>query len=425
MLLLSLAAVPLFIPPAHAMGSLFINPPSQPVALAGTPVTYQVKVANFDPFNAWDIMVGNSTSSLSPLSISIAGNLLKANYSATVQELINCVNGTGTGCTIDDGPGVVHSAAVMYGAPPQTGPSSGLLFTISYTATGGPGTTLHIFNDVIPNGTPNPVPHTTSDGTYGKPKPDVFTTFKPTSLNLIAGRTGTSNFTFASLNFTGDVNLAEDITPPGANGVTVSFSSTPVRLVAGQKISTLLTVSTTTTTPAMGYQVRVNATVGTILHTFFVSVFVSPPRPDMFITSLSVSPSSVTVGQSVRVTLTVLNNGTISGDYQLQVLWGNFVVSRPNGTLPMNDPQQLNVPWDTSRFPAGTFAVTATVVTVSGQTTRQFTGPALTLSPAPSQPASVDPLLVGGVAGVIFLIVLFAFFRRKKPEEKKTKRVTR
>ncbi len=144
----------------------------------------------------------------------------------------------------------------------------------------------------------------------------------------------------------------------------------------------------------------------------------------MFITSLSISPtSSVTVGQPISVTVTVLNNGTINGDYQLQVLWDNLVVSRPNGTLPLNNPQQLNIPWDTSRFPAGTFAVTATVLTVSGQTTRQFTGPTLTLS-APPQPASVDPLLVGGVAAIIFLMVLFAFFRRKKPEEKKTKRVT-
>ncbi len=437
MLLLGLAAVPLFIPPAHAIGTLYVDPPSQPVAAAKSTVTYQVKVANLDPFNGWDISVWvNGTSSLNPLSVSIAGNLM-ASF-GTVNELVNCVNGgvgiptgqpgnircgpTMSGTNVNDGPGIVHSSAVLLGSPPQTGSLSGLIFTITYNATGGPGTALHIFNDVIANGTPNPVPHTTTDGTYGSPKPDFFTTFKPTTLTIIAGRTSAVNFAFASLAFTGSVNLNATAAPAG---LSVSFSNPSVKLAAWGTNSSMLIVSTGTGTPSNRYVVNVNASTGSVSHVLFVPVSVSPPRPDMYVTSLSVSPTgSVTVGQAVSVTVTVLNNGTVNGDYQLQVLWGNFVVSRPNGTLPMNDPQQLNIPWDTSRFPAGTFAVTATVVTVSGQTTRQFTGPALTLS-APPQPASVDPLLVGGVAAIIFLIVLFAFFRRKKPEEKKTKRVTR
>jgi len=91
---------------------LYVNPAGQGPFAAGTTVTYQVKVSQMDPFNAWDIMVMTDPLAINPVSLSITPNLLTANYSLTTLELTNCVNGSGSGCNAaaGDGPGVVHSA---------------------------------------------------------------------------------------------------------------------------------------------------------------------------------------------------------------------------------------------------------------------------------------------------------------------------
>jgi hypothetical protein len=106
---------------------------------------------------------------ISPQSLTITPNLLAANFSTAVFELINCINGAGTGCTTSDGPGIVHSAVTAFGPPPQTTSSSGTLFTITYKVIGGINLAqIHPFNDIIVNGaTGAPVDHTTLNGQYG------------------------------------------------------------------------------------------------------------------------------------------------------------------------------------------------------------------------------------------------------------------
>ncbi len=73
-------------------------------------------------------------SALNPIKIDISGNVLTANYSLSVKEVINCVNGSGQGCSAIDNPGVVHTGVNAVGTPPAGLLISGLLFTITYTA---------------------------------------------------------------------------------------------------------------------------------------------------------------------------------------------------------------------------------------------------------------------------------------------------
>src|SRR6266571_139135 len=99
----------------HAAGLVYVDRPTTAVGSASTVVTVRVQVAGVDPFNGWDIQVESNQSVISPISLSITGNGLEANYSENVLELVSCINGvnyTTSHCDSSDGPGIVHSEAV-------------------------------------------------------------------------------------------------------------------------------------------------------------------------------------------------------------------------------------------------------------------------------------------------------------------------
>src|SRR5712691_2993126 len=149
-------------------GTLYVLPAHTGTMAIGSTFSVKIQVADIDPFNAWDISVQSDPTVLSPQSLTITGNLLAINFTTTVFELINCINGAGTGCIATDGAGIAHSAVTGFGPPPQTTTSSGLLFTITYKVIGTGSSPIHIFNDVIANGaTGAAVPHFTMDGSYG------------------------------------------------------------------------------------------------------------------------------------------------------------------------------------------------------------------------------------------------------------------
>ncbi len=159
-----LFAVPSAVPPAHSAGILYVSPAGQGPFPVNTMVTYQVKVASMDSFNLWDVSVETNLSVLNPLSLTIAGNLFQANFSSSVIEVANCINGVGAGCTINDGPGIVHSEAVSS----ALASGSGLLFTITYqvVASGYSFVTVLPGLEFIVNKGAS-VAHSTSNGVYG------------------------------------------------------------------------------------------------------------------------------------------------------------------------------------------------------------------------------------------------------------------
>src|SRR5712692_3151998 len=174
-------------------GTLYVLPAHTDTMAVGSTFNIKIQVANIDPFNAWDISVMSDPTLFSPQSLSITGNLLAINFSTTVFELINCINGAGTGCIATDGAGIAHSAVTGFGPPPQTTTSSGLLFTITYKVIGAGSSPIHIFSDVIANGaTGAAVPHFTIDGVYNPDLPPV-ASFTVTGNNTVTGSTVSFN----------------------------------------------------------------------------------------------------------------------------------------------------------------------------------------------------------------------------------------
>src|SRR5712692_6510493 len=169
LVLIAALSVSLAVQSAHAQqGTLYVLPAHTGTLPVNTLFSVKIQVANIDPFNAWDISVQSDPTIISPQSLSITGNLLAINFSTTAFELIHCNNGIGTGCIATDGAGIAHSAVTAFGPPPQTTPSSGLLFAITYKVIGAGHSAIHIFSDIIANGaTGAAVPHFTVDGDYG------------------------------------------------------------------------------------------------------------------------------------------------------------------------------------------------------------------------------------------------------------------
>ncbi len=281
--------------PANAAGLLYINPPQQGPFASGTTVTYQVKVANIDPFNGWDISVSTDPTAVNPSSFTITSNLLAANFSQTVLELIHCVNGSGSGCTLTDGPGVVHSSVVVLGPPPQTGPSSGVLFTITYTAGTGTFSSVHIFNDVISNGTPTPVAHTTQDGVYGNRPPTASFTATPTS--------GNSPVTVA---FDGSASSDSDLFDRVVEWDWTFGDGTPVQVTTVPTTSHTYNPPATTTFTA-SLVVKDTHGASSIPATQMITVTVPLLQTT---TTVACTPSTVNIGQPASCTVTVADSSS-------------------------------------------------------------------------------------------------------------------
>src|SRR6266704_2800788 len=90
-LLLTFLSASLPLARAANLNLLYISPNQQGPVPAGSTITYQVKVSQMDPFNAWDVQVKTDPTVLNPISLTITPNALTGNYSIILLELSNCV----------------------------------------------------------------------------------------------------------------------------------------------------------------------------------------------------------------------------------------------------------------------------------------------------------------------------------------------
>src|SRR5713101_2502293 len=114
--------------------TLSIQPASQPLATAGSAVTYDVNVTNIVSMSGIDIYVKTDPTILNPTAI-ILGTFIPSPFEAT-----HCINNVGTSCDAHDGPGIVHEAYASLTGGSAAG--NGTLFTITYTAVAGPGASV-------------------------------------------------------------------------------------------------------------------------------------------------------------------------------------------------------------------------------------------------------------------------------------------
>src|SRR5207245_5813762 len=407
-------------PLAHAAGTLFFSPASQGPFAMGTMITYQVNVTGMDAFNAWDVSVETDPSVLNPVSISVAGDIL-----GSVFQVANCINGSGTGCSITDGAGVAHSSAAS-GTGIAVG-GNGLLFTITYQVAGSGFSYLTIPSglDILAN-SGSTVSHTTAEGVYGI-APIIS---KPAFLNIKVGSFGNSTITVNSINgFAGKVNVTAVVSPILSNGPSALLTnSTPftgpkvsVVLLAGGAIDVSLNVTTTTATPLQTFTINVTETGGILQQSFFVPANVVDFSITASITSLSFVPGSfgtstiglnslngfegnVTLGVALSPLLTngtvaTLTNSSLTGTSVIVALagGGNAVTGTLTVTTTASTPLQAYTINVTAISGILQHFLVVTVNTVDFSITAS--NPSLSFAPGASVVSSVTVGSVFGFAG--------------------------
>jgi hypothetical protein len=409
--------------PVHAAGLLYVSPSSAPTATTGSSLTVQVQVANVDPFTGWDVEVRVDQSVLNPTGVSIDGNLLASNFGATMLLVADCVNGQGTGCGGEDGPGIIHSAAAALGSrsvPP--GPASGLLFTMTFTVlNGGSGVSLiEVIRQVIVNGvTDSLIDVSVADGVYGSAQ-DFGVELSPLFGSVSQGNETVVNATVLSFNgFTGEVNLTAD------SVLSAYAAPTSVFLPPDGSVTAQMFASTTLCDTPSAYSLSMVATSGNLTHNVMAFPNVVPNtsgNPDFclirFETSLSLNAGSSgnmsfllrsenqfngTVSMSIGLIPTLANSPTVS-------LQSNAVSMYPGGF----GAGQINISTST-KTPIGdyTIIVNATADGLSHFLTEGLTilppGPAITMS-ASSTTIAVAP--GSNATDVITVKSLFGFDAR-------------
>ena len=293
---------------------LLVSPAIQPAQPPGSTISYKIRVADFQPFTGWNIMVKTNQSVITPQTISVLGNLFQTNFTTTLIEDSNCVNGTGIGCGPNDGPGIAHSSAAISGLAPTNTTMAGLLFTITYKVIGGNYSPVTIFNDQIDGASPNFLPHTATSGVYGRPPPDFDLSTFPVHVLLGRQSSGFASIILRSLNgFNGTVILSATVSP---SGPTFAFRQNSLSVSTNATAIDQLTISSTSQLPLGGnYSISVMGRTGSLSHGVVVRVTIVPDF------SIAVDPSSTTLIPGGRSLSTVtLTSRDFSGTVQLTVV---------------------------------------------------------------------------------------------------------
>jgi hypothetical protein len=305
--------------PVQASGIVYLNN-SATTASANNIITVQVQVAGLDPFSGWDIQVKANQSVINPTSLSIKGNTLEANYSQTVFEIVNCINGvnyTTSHCDSSDGPGIVHSAAVAQQTSPSIGPVYGLLLTINYTVIrAGSYSPLQLLRAIISDG-PRPVTVTTRDGSYGIPPGQGFDlAISPGSARIVIGFKTNVTITVSSFGgYQGMIDLTSE-TPNG--GLTLFLNATNTQISSNHFGVIALTIKTNTGYQPSEYRILVTGTSNGDSHT--ASVFISTTSTPDFTLRASPSVLEIHSDDHGRSTIAVDTQSGFSGPVWLNAI---------------------------------------------------------------------------------------------------------
>jgi hypothetical protein len=314
--------------PVHAAGLLYVSPASSTTASTGSTLSVQVNVANVDPFTGWDVEIRVDQAVLNPTGVSIDGNLLAANFSATMLLASDCVNGQGTGCGAEDGLGIIHSAAVALGTRSvPSGPTSGLLFTMTFTAeNGGSGVSaIEVIRQVIVNGVTNSlIDVTVANGVYGSAE-DFGAELSPLFGSLSQGNETMVNATIFSINgFTGNVNLT-------ARSVLSAYvTPSSVFLAPDGSATAQIFASATLCDIPSSYSLSIVAASGSVSHEFMAFPNLVPNvsgTPDFCMTRFEES-TSVNAGASGTVRFLLSSKNQFNGTVKMTI---GVIPSLPNG----------------------------------------------------------------------------------------------
>ena len=350
---------------AANLNLLYISPNQQGPVPTGSTITYQVKVALVDPFNAWDIQVKTDPTVLNPVSVSIIPNTLTANYSLNPFELANCVNGTGTGCDFSkgDGNGVVHSAIFPLESDPTDASVSGVLFTITYAVVNSTGNAgVFIFNDQIASSRNGLLAHTTKNAIYGNaelPVVDFSWTPKQPALGQIVTFSSNSSDPNPGASIVNYIWDFGDGTGPhfyGANASTIftgGTGGTPVNSSSGPGSRFTVTL---TIVDSLGLANLITLQV-------FVLLSLPKPLPDFSFELFSSPPESFSAGSTARAILALDSLNNLTGGVSLS---GTVSPALPNAPTLSFDPASVMLTPNTGESSLATVSVSSLTVTIPG-----------------------------------------------------------
>jgi hypothetical protein len=134
------------------------------------------------------------------------------------------------------------------------------------------------------------------------------------------------------------------------------------------------------------------------------TITVSATLPARFeVSGLNINPSSIKVGQSSAISVTVRNTGGESGTYEVTLKVNNQVIDTRTGTL--SPDQSTTVSFTYTPESEGTYSIN-----VNGQTG------SLTVSKEEVQaPAQIPWLIIIGAIVAVVVVVVVVMFLRKKP----------
>lgn len=141
---------------------------------------------------------------------------------------------------------------------------------------------------------------------------------------------------------------------------------------------------------------------------------------DVAITGVTVSPSSVQSGDMVSINVTVLNKGSATESFSVEVSYDSTVVGNKQvASLAPGASETLTFTWKTENVAAGTYVLTAATSTISGETRTDdnvYTNVALEISASFMLPIE----WIAVIAVVVVVVLAFGIFLYMRRRSKKS-----
>jgi len=116
---------------------------------------------------------------------------------------------------------------------------------------------------------------------------------------------------------------------------------------------------------------------------------------DVAVVAVTASPTVVAVGQSVTVQVTVRNDGSYTESFSVTARYNNFIIGEANVfNLAKGASKTSSFPWNTAGVALGSYTVSATASTISGETDtadNSYTDGTVTVKEISTISVSVDP----------------------------------
>ena len=320
--------------------------------------------------------------------------------------------------------GWVYAAAAFFDWEEAGASGSGVLATANIRVKTAGMTALHLSSEtalVGYDGTlPVPMTYEAVDGVFGYPRDLAVIGLVASSSSVPAGELVTLDATVRNKGIVDEVF-----------NVTVYRNSTAIDtrtdLSLGSEASTsVVFVWNTTGVVAGSYVMRAEVSVvsgenDTANNVFEDGIVTVQLVHDVAITGVTVSPSSVQSGDIVSINVTVLNKGSATESFSVAVSYdGTAIDSKEVTDLAPGAVETLTFTWKTENVAAGTYVLTATTSTISGETSTDdnvYSNVALEITSA-SFTLPIEWLAV--IAVVVVVVLAFGIFlymrrRSKKP----------